>query len=47
MPFGLRMEDFSGYALDQFGRRLGRLERARSQSRDELDATALEGEEAV
>lgn len=45
MPFGLRMEDFSEFALGQFARRVGRLERARGQLLAELQAEPLENEE--
>jgi ribonucleoside-diphosphate reductase beta chain len=46
MPFGLRIEEFAEHALTQFGRRVARLELARTQSLDDLRAAALESEEA-
>jgi ribonucleoside-diphosphate reductase beta chain len=46
-PFGLRVEDFSDYAMDRFGRRLARLERARDQTIGDVLADALENEEAA
>lgn len=44
-PFGLRMEDFSDFALAQFGKRVARLERARGQTLAEVLGTPLETEE--
>ncbi len=44
-PFGLRMEDFADFALGQFGKRLARLELARTQSLAQVVGGVLEGEE--
>ena len=46
-PFGLRMEEFSDFALGQFSKRLARLEKARAQTAAEVAADGLEGEEAA
>jgi ribonucleoside-diphosphate reductase beta chain len=37
MPFGLRIDDFSSYALSQFQKRLDRLEQARGKSLAEIE----------
>ena len=47
MPFGLVMEDFTDFALTQFGNRVARLERARAQTLAEVVASPLETEEAA
>jgi ribonucleoside-diphosphate reductase beta chain len=44
-PFGLRMEEFTDFALDQFSRRVARLERARRETPQQVAAAALENEE--
>jgi ribonucleoside-diphosphate reductase beta chain len=41
MPFGLNMDDFTGYALGQFQKRLDRLEQARGKSLAEIDRVTL------
>jgi ribonucleoside-diphosphate reductase beta chain len=41
MPFGLNMDDFTGYALGQFQKRLNRLEQARGKSLAEIDRVTL------
>jgi ribonucleoside-diphosphate reductase beta chain len=46
MPFGLRVEDFTDFALSQFGKRVARLEKARGQTLAEVMGSALETEEA-
>lgn len=46
-PFGLEMEEFTGFALGQFGKRVARLEKARAQSLAEVMGAALETEEAA
>ncbi|HEX6751682.1 MAG TPA: hypothetical protein VF092_30595, partial [Longimicrobium sp.] len=46
-PFGLRMEEFTDFALSQFSRRVARLEKARTQTVAEVAAGALETEEAA
>jgi ribonucleoside-diphosphate reductase beta chain len=46
VPFGLTMEEFSGFALSQFGKRVARLEKARAQTLAEVMGDALETEEA-
>ena len=53
MPFGLRLDDFLGYAMGQFEKRSRRIERARQQSLDEVlhlgspaDPDEIEGAEA-
>ena len=46
-PFGLRMEEFSDFALGHFSKRLARLEKARAQTAAEVAADGLEGEEAA
>jgi ribonucleoside-diphosphate reductase beta chain len=38
IPFGLRPDPFVQFAMNQFGHRLSRIERARSATRLELDA---------
>jgi ribonucleoside-diphosphate reductase beta chain len=38
MPFGLKIEDFIGFAMDQFNKRMTRIERAKAQSLDEIYA---------
>jgi ribonucleoside-diphosphate reductase beta chain len=45
MPFGLRLEEFSDFALSQFGKRVARLERARGQTLAQVDGERLETEE--
>jgi ribonucleoside-diphosphate reductase beta chain len=45
VPFGLRMEEFTDFALSQFGKRVARLEKARTQSVAEVLSSALENEE--
>jgi ribonucleoside-diphosphate reductase beta chain len=45
VPFGLEMEEFTTFALSQFGKRVARLEKARAQSPAEVAAGALEDEE--
>ncbi|MEW5986574.1 MAG: R2-like ligand-binding oxidase [Chloroflexota bacterium] len=37
IPFGLQEEEFINYALDQFQKRIGRIERARGASLDEIN----------
>ena len=37
MPFGLELDEFVGYATDQFGKRVARIERARAGGPVELD----------
>jgi ribonucleoside-diphosphate reductase beta chain len=44
-PFGLRMEEFTDFALDRFSRRVARLERARRETPQQVAAGALENEE--
>lgn len=46
VPFGLKVEDFTTFALSQFGKRVARLEKARGQSLDDVLRTPLETEEA-
>ncbi|HEX8393173.1 MAG TPA: R2-like ligand-binding oxidase [Longimicrobium sp.] len=46
-PFGLRMEDFADFALSQFGKRVARLEKARTQTLEQVMGTALETEETA
>jgi ribonucleoside-diphosphate reductase beta chain len=46
-PFGLRMEQFTDFALSQFSRRVARLEKARTQTLAEVAAAELETEEAA
>ncbi len=46
-PFGLRMEEFTDFALSQFSKRVARLEKARTQTVAEVAAGALETEEAA
>jgi ribonucleoside-diphosphate reductase beta chain len=46
-PFGLRMDEFTDFALSQFFRRVARLEKARTQSLAEVAAAALETGEAA
>jgi ribonucleoside-diphosphate reductase beta chain len=41
MPFGLREEDFVDFALDQFQKRVARLEKARGASLDEINRVAV------
>lgn len=36
VPFGLRLDDFIGYAMTQFQRRLARIEKARGQSLEQI-----------
>jgi ribonucleoside-diphosphate reductase beta chain len=45
VPFGLRMEDFTGFALAQFGKRVARLELARTQTAAQVAGSLLETEE--
>jgi hypothetical protein len=40
------MEEFSGFALSQFGKRVARLEKARAQTLAEVMGDPLETEEA-
>jgi ribonucleoside-diphosphate reductase beta chain len=47
VPFGLKVEDFTGFALSQFGKRVARLEKARGQTLAEVLGTPLETEEAA
>lgn len=47
VPFGLRPEDFLDFALGQFGKRVARLERARTQTLAEVLGAPLETEEAA
>ncbi|WP_322488073.1 R2-like ligand-binding oxidase [Chloroflexus sp.] len=47
MPFGLQVEMFSNFALNQFQRRLNRLEMACQQSLAEIEGLATDDEEAV
>lgn len=44
VPFGLTMEEFSSFALSQFGKRVARLERARGQTLAEVNGERLEDE---
>jgi ribonucleoside-diphosphate reductase beta chain len=46
VPFGLRMEEFTDFALAQFSKRVARLEKARTQSVADVFSGALENEEA-
>jgi ribonucleoside-diphosphate reductase beta chain len=46
VPFGLRMEEFTDFALTQFSRRVARLEKARGQTLAEVVGGRLETEEA-
>jgi ribonucleoside-diphosphate reductase beta chain len=41
MPFGVVEDDFINYALDQFGKRLTRIEQARGKSLDEIYRTTV------
>lgn len=45
VPFGLRVEEFSDFALSQFGKRMARLERARGQTLAQVNGERLETEE--
>lgn len=45
MPFGLEAEEFLGFAMTQFQNRMGRLERARAQTLEEVRGERLETEE--
>lgn len=45
VPFGLRVEEFSDFALSQFGKRMARLERARGQTLAQVAGERLETEE--
>ncbi|HEU4880799.1 MAG TPA: hypothetical protein VFT45_01100, partial [Longimicrobium sp.] len=45
-PFGLNVDEFAEFALSQFGRRVARLEKARTQTLAEVLGTPLETEEA-
>lgn len=47
MPFNLQIETFSTFALNQFQRRLNRLESASRQSLNEIDNLATDDEENV
>src|SRR5215211_2286059 len=47
VPFGLRMEEFTDFALTQFSRRVARLEKARGQTLAEVVGGRLETEEAA
>lgn len=47
MPFGLQVEMFSNFALNQFQRRLNRLEMACQQSLAEIEGLATDDEDAV
>jgi ribonucleoside-diphosphate reductase beta chain len=47
MPFGLRIEEFTEFALKQFQARVGTLERARTMSLDEVSETALRQADAL
>ncbi|MCB0313415.1 MAG: ribonucleotide-diphosphate reductase subunit beta, partial [Calditrichaeota bacterium] len=38
IPFGLKLEDFIEYALDQFNKRMNRIENARYQRPEAIDA---------
>jgi len=47
LPFGLTVDDFVGYAMDQFQRRMQRISRAKEQTLDEvLEAVDIETAEA-
>lgn len=46
VPFGLVEDDFVDYAMSQFTRRFGRLEKARGATLDEINRVAPETEEA-
>jgi ribonucleoside-diphosphate reductase beta chain len=41
MPFGLVADDFVNFAMDQFSKRIARLEKARDASLEEINRTAL------
>ena len=41
MPFGVVEDDFINYALDQFGKRLTRIEQARGKSQEEIYRTTV------
>jgi ribonucleoside-diphosphate reductase beta chain len=45
-PFGLSIDEFAEFALSQFGKRVARLEKARTQTLAEVLGTPLETEEA-
>jgi ribonucleoside-diphosphate reductase beta chain len=45
VPFGLVEDDFINFAMDQFSKRFARLEKARSQSLEEINRVARENEE--
>jgi ribonucleoside-diphosphate reductase beta chain len=45
VPFGLTMDEFAGFALSQFGKRVARLERAREQTLAQVVGGRLETEE--
>jgi len=47
IPFGLTMEEFSDFAFSQFGRRVARLEKARTQTLAEVLGSRLETEEGA
>lgn len=46
VPFGLVEDDFVNYAMSQFTKRFGRLEKARGAPLDEIDRVARENEDA-
>jgi ribonucleoside-diphosphate reductase beta chain len=46
VPFGLVEDDFVNYAMSQFAKRFGRLEKARGATLDEVNRVAKETEEA-
>ena len=41
IPFGMNIEEFTNYAMNQFQKRMARLEKARSQTLEEINAEAL------
>lgn len=46
IPFGLRIEEFTDFAMKQFSRRLARIERARGQSMEQIHETWRQEETA-
>ena len=47
VPFGLTMEEFGDFAFSQFGKRVARLEKARTQTLAEVLGSRLETEEGA
>lgn len=46
MPFGLTLDDFTGFALTQFQRRSRRIERSRGKTLEEIRGAGLDGDPA-